>query len=398
MQGTVAIGVLAAGVVLTAGGSRGATFGEDVAFLREHVDVIVLSGKSAQDVVAVVPQYQGRVMTSSTGGKDGPSFGYVNRGVIASDASDPHMNMFGGEDRFWVGPEGGQFAVYFPRGASFAFDNWKVPPGIDTQPFAVTARGRTHASFQSDLVFTNWIGKVLSVRVNRTIRLLEESPVGPLPDRVRRVSFESVNRMTNTGAEPWKKETGLLSIWILGMFQPSDATTVVLPYRAGPDDLLGPVVNDLYFGKVPADRLAVDDRAVYYKADGKQRGKIGTSPGRAADVLGSYDPNGPLLTIVTYNKPGGVTGYVNSMWALQTEPYGGDVVMSYNDGGTGEGAGHTGTFYELESSSPAALLSVNESITHIHTTTHLTGPPEDLDPVARRLLGVGLEAIEGALD
>ena len=72
-----------------------------------------------------------------------------------------------------------------------------------------------------------------------------------VPEGVGLVAFESENRLTNTGQEPWEKETGLLSIWILGMFPPSDGATVVIPFTPGPEEDLGPVVNDAYFGKVP---------------------------------------------------------------------------------------------------------------------------------------------------
>ena len=51
------------------------TFSEDVAFLREHTDVIVLEKGDCR--VAVVPEYQGRVMTSTVSPQDGPSFGWL---------------------------------------------------------------------------------------------------------------------------------------------------------------------------------------------------------------------------------------------------------------------------------------------------------------------------------
>jgi hypothetical protein len=41
------------------------TFGQDVEFLQQHVDTIVLRGDTGAAQVAVVPAYQGRVMTSA---------------------------------------------------------------------------------------------------------------------------------------------------------------------------------------------------------------------------------------------------------------------------------------------------------------------------------------------
>jgi hypothetical protein len=68
------------------------------------------------------------------------------------------------------------------------------------------------------------------------------------------------------------------------------------------------------------------------------------------------------------------------------------VVNSYNDPGTGDGQA---TFYELETSSPAAALKPAESITHIHRTCHFMGNDEGLKELARKILGVNLSRIAG---
>ena len=56
---------------------------------------------------------------------------------------EDHIYVFGGEERFWLGPEGGQYAIYFAPGAKFEFDAWHTPPLIDTEPFdLVSSTGR----------------------------------------------------------------------------------------------------------------------------------------------------------------------------------------------------------------------------------------------------------------
>jgi hypothetical protein len=234
------------------------------------------------------------------------------------------------------------------------------------------------------------------------VRLLERDEAerafgAMLLPTLRLVAFESENVLANAGSLPWTKAGGLLSIWILGMFQPSPTTTVVIPHRAGPETELGRIVNDAYFGTVPADRLAVKDGVVYFKGDGQRRSKIGLSPLRATPTLGSWDAARGLLTLVSYTSPAGATDYVNSMWELQEEPYRGDAVNSYNDGPPAPGAKPLGPFYELETSSPAAALAPGASLTHVHRTLHLQGERSELDAVARRLLGVSLGTIEAAL-
>ena len=57
-------------------------FASDLAFLRQHTEVVVLSDSSGAQV-AVTPGYQGRVMTSTTGGADGLSFGWIGRAAVA---------------------------------------------------------------------------------------------------------------------------------------------------------------------------------------------------------------------------------------------------------------------------------------------------------------------------
>ncbi len=93
-----------------------ANFGDDSTFLKQHTELIVLSANKGQSKVAVAPGWQGRVMTSSAQGNDGHSFGWINRELIASGKLQPHMNAFGGEDRFWLGPEGGQCSIFFAPG------------------------------------------------------------------------------------------------------------------------------------------------------------------------------------------------------------------------------------------------------------------------------------------
>jgi hypothetical protein len=204
------------------------------------------------------------------------------------------------------------------------------------------------------------------------------------------VAYASNNKITNKGRKAWKKETGLLSVWILGMFNPSPSTTVVVPIKAGPEKHLGVKVTSDYFGQVPADRLVVRDDVVFLRADGQYRSKIGIGPKRSKAILGSYDADNKVLTLVQFNQPEGVTDYVNSLWKLQDNPFGGDAANSYNDGPPEPGARPMGPFYELESSSPAAALEPGGSMTHTHRTFHLAGPEAALDKIARATLGVSL--------
>jgi hypothetical protein len=187
------------------------------------------------------------------------------------------------------------------------------------------------------------------------------------------------------------------SIWVLGMMKHGPETTVVIPFETQGQDL-GVAVTDDYFGKVPAERLVVDEATgvLYFSADGKYRSKIGISPQRSNGVAGSWDARHGVLTIVQYNLPeASRSQYVNSLWELQDEPFSGDAINSYNDGPVGDG--QLGPFYEIETSSPALGLAPGAGYTHTHRTIHLEGSAADLDAVARRWLGASLATIEAAL-
>jgi len=377
------------------------TFGQDLSFLKKHTDVVIIEDKSGNSLVAVLPTLQGRAMTSTAEGMDGLSFGWINRELIASGEIAEHINVYGGEDRFWIGPEGGQFSIFFKKDVPFDLEHWFTPAPIDTEPFKVVSHFQNRALLQKDMQLENYSDTIFNLRVNREVRVLErdealEALGITLAKTVKMVAFESNNTMTNTGTKAWEKETGLLSIWILGMFNPSPATTIVVPFNAGTEDELGPIVNDAYFGKVPANRLVVKDDVLFFSGDGQYRSKIGLSPQRARPIAGSYDAVNKVLTIVQYNKPQIAADYVNSMWELQAEPYKGDVVNSYNDGPSEPGAKPLGPFYELETSSPAAVLKPGEAILHIHRTYHLQGPEADLDMIAKATLGVTIAEIKSA--
>jgi len=382
-------------------GEYGGAFASDVQFLRQHTDIVVLGDAPGAQLV-VAPEYQGRVLTSTTGGADAPSFGWIGRDAIASGGRQPHMNVFGGEDRFWLGPEGGQFSLYFRAGDPFDLDHWQVPEAIDWGAWEIADRSAAAVDFRKRMSLVNYSNTPLEIDVARGVRLLPVGEAsGHLGDEpgsgVRMVAFESVNTVTNAGPQRWDAASGLISIWILGMFQPSPSTTVVIPFTPGPESALGPIVNDAYFGTVPPDRLAVHGSTIFFKGDGRHRSKIGLSPSRALSVAGSYDADARVLTLVQYTRPSGQARYVNSMWEIQRDPYSGDVINSYNDGPPEPGKPPLGPFYELETSSPALSLAPGETHTHVHRTFHLVGDEAGLDRIARRTLGVSLGAIRSGL-
>lgn len=366
------------------------TYNEDKAFLKEHLNIVELNNDKSGLLVS--PDLQGRVITSTSGGDDSYSYGWINYDLIASGEFLPHCNNFGGEDRFWIGPEGGQFSIFFEKKASFDLENWQTPSPIDTEKWNVTEQSKSSVKFKRNIELENYSGFYFNIDVERDIKLFNKNEIEnslniQIPQSIETVGFETDNKITNKGENNWSKETGLLSIWILGQFKPSENNTVIVPFKGEFSDS---ILNDSYFGKIDSDRIKITDNAILFKGDGQKRGKIGLKPEATLPIVGSYDEKNSVLTIVQFSFNEDASDYVNSMWEYQENPYDGDVINSYNDGPLPDGT-IMGPFYELETSSCAPSLEIEDSIKHVHKTFHFKGDKNELNNIAIKLLNTSIE-------
>ncbi len=369
-------------------------YGYDLELLQKYYSTVELVAGASR--VVLVPELQGRVMTSSTSGAEGFTFGWINHDLLGATQLSETFNPFGGEERFWIGPEGGQFSFYFEQGKSMEMQNWRVPEAIDTLPWEVIEANQETVTFQKTFRLKNYSGTNFHMEATRRVSIIDPIEIEEyLPIKmgksVQVVAYESLNQLKNTGASDWTKETGMPSIWMLSMYQPSPEVTIVVPFKKEGE---GPVVTDDYFGKVPSSRLTVADGVIYFKADGKFRSKIGVSPERALPTLGSYDAQNKCLTILICSLDSTSTDFVNSSWnEFQEEPFKGDAINAYNDGPLADG-GQLGPFYELESSSSAAALKSGEVKMHFQQTYHFEGDEKDLNLISEKLLGVSINEIK----
>lgn len=371
------------------------SYGYDAAFLKKYLKNIIELQNNDGAKVLLTADYQARVMTSSANNDSGNSFGWLNYELIASEKLNPQFNAVGGEERFWIGPEGGQYSFYFKKDDPFNINHWQVPPIIDTVAYNVISNDRSSASFSQNATVTNYAGVVFNMDITRSIQLLNKSKLEnklmiALPESLKWVAYETDNNVKNAGKNEWKKETGLLSIWLLGMFTPSAETVTIVPFKNIP--AAKNYITDNYFGKIPEDRLIIRDSALLLKCDGEHRSKLGLSPVIAKPIAGSFDFKRNILTVIIFAVDAD-GDYVNSKWEMQNEPYKGDVVNAYNDGPL-EAGGQLGPFYELESSSSARPLKPGETLQYKQVTAHFEGDYKALDLLAQQLLGVKLDSIK----
>jgi hypothetical protein len=373
----------------------GHTYAYDADFLTNHTKELVELQNTEGAKILLSADYQGRVMTSTAAGDSGTSYGWINYGLISSGEKKKQFNAMGGENRFWMGPEGGQYSIYFNPGDSFNIAHWQVPPIIDTVSYDVVQANQWQAVFAKKAAFTNYSGTRFEISIERKISLLNKDRVSELlkteiPANINLVGYQTENSITNSGAEDWKKEKGLLSIWLLGMFTPTPQTVVIIPFH--PQKNARSFITDNYFGEIPKNRLKVKDSVLFFTCDGKYRSKIGLSPMIAKPLAASFDFKNNVLTLVipTIDKQG---MYVNSKWEIQKEPYKGDVINSYNDGPLPDGS-QLGPFYEVESSSPAKELKRGEKLEYSQVTCHLQGDYNSLRQLAKQLLSIDLDEIK----
>ncbi|MES1216290.1 MAG: DUF6786 family protein [Bacteroidota bacterium] len=372
------------------------TYAFDAEFLKKHSSgVLELSSDDGNSKVLLSAGYQGRVMTSTAAGDSGASFGWLNYDLISAPEKKKQFNPVGGEERFWLGPEGGQYSIYFKGKDSFSFANWQVPALIDTESYDVAQSSKSQAVFSKKATLVNYSGTSFDISIERKVSLLNKQQVEAklntsIPANVSFVGFETENNVLNAGNNDWSKDKGLLSIWLLGMFTPSPKTVVVIPFHGQPGARA--LITDNYFGSIPTERLQVKDSILYFTCDGKYRSKIGLSPLIAKPIAGSFDFERNVLTILIPQVDKSAS-YVNSKWEIQKEPYKGDVINSYNDGPLADGT-QMGPFYEIESSSPAMQLNKGQTGNYKQTTCHFQGDYASLKQLAQQLLGVNLDEIK----
>jgi len=371
------------------------TYGYDLKYLADKgYETVELKSDDGQSKVMLSPGLQGRVMTSTTNGDNGASYGWINYRFIDAGEVSSQFNPLGGEERFWVGPEGGPNSWYFKKGQEQIYENWVVPAGIDTEAYEIASQSDKEVVFTHRLNWVNASDNAFVIDVKRTVALVDNEAIAELlgvemPENVKVLGYKTENELTNGGDTAWDKTTGMPSVWLLGSFNPTPTTTVFIPYNK---DFQGKLINDEYFGKVPADRLILEDGMVYFKIDGEYRSKIGLPKGSAKDLCGSYDSEKKVLNILKYTLPAGDVDYVNGQWGPQEDAFNGDVINSYNDGPTDTGT-IMGPFYEIETSSPGAALAPGESLTHTQYTIHIEGDEATLAEIAAKVFDADLDKI-----
>jgi hypothetical protein len=361
---------------------------------REHY---ILKGQNTARQVLVCPELAGRVMGTTCSGPTGVFGGFIDAKAFKDGITDIWDN-WGGEERYWLCPEGGQYGLMF-GGKKSCFENYTVQDGFNNQPFKTLEVSKLGNSItmRSRMVLKNGVGTIFHVEITRRITLLDACPYSlGQGDKVDFTGFQSESRLTNVGDKPMTRETGVLAHWHLGQFPVDEHIIAVIPYRPG--HYSDPPVREDYFkdfvvgGAMPANRYRILPASVLFKADGKVRTKIGQNRSRAMGLLASYNLATDEIVLLDYDfYPN--HEYAASYWYELADPYDGDCISFSAEGPDQEG-GSRGRCYELEAMSPALFLHPGESFDWRTRTLHMTGPRVVMAGILRRNLSTEISSLE----
>ena len=265
------------------------------------------------------------MFTSTAEGLGGKSLGFINYKVFESNETNEHILAYGGENRLWIGPEGGSFSIFFKPGAEQTYDNWFTPKPIDSEPWTVLHQWQKSITMAKEMEVGNYLGSRFHLNVERKVTLLETTAVkdwlGIIPhEKVKTVAYSTEKKLANLDSFTWNKETGTVCIWILDMFNTAPPALTVVPYVTGNAKELGAVATSNYFGPIPPGRYVEKSNGlVFLKTDGQYRSKIGLSVARTKAIAGNYDPDSQHLVVATFDVDRNAP-YLNQEWDASKDP------------------------------------------------------------------------------
>ena len=75
---------------------------------------------------------------------------------------------------FWLGPEGGQYSIYFKGSDSFVYKNWQVPAVIDSIPYDV-AQSQIKSRIYSKATPQIIAALFFNINIERSVSLLKQA-------------------------------------------------------------------------------------------------------------------------------------------------------------------------------------------------------------------------------
>jgi hypothetical protein len=309
--------------------------------------------------IAVCPEWNGKIFTSTCEGLDGNSFGYLNVQAIDTEC----VESFGGESF------GGE-------------DQWTLSPLIFS--FAVESIKENKAVLQRTLHMNDANGVPSEFHLTRSISLLSRKRIGELfgdavtaaleKEDVSVIGFRSKNVVQS-------QEKSCIVSRQRGMFNACPHTFVIVstpPENFLPESLQIESQIDIdYLGGSPHGRIRHLPQAYLVRADGHGRCQVSLPYATAPPIFGALELRFGTLTLWTFDVP---------------EEHGeDDLIRIYNHGRPLVREMNWATHYELNCYSAARVLLPDSSLTYCQCTLHLNADNDTLGELVQEIFDVTLD-------
>ena len=305
--------------------------------------------------VAVCPEWNGRVMTSTCEGLDGDGFGFVNAAAI----DDDRYENFGGEDQ------------------------WTISPLIHS--YSVESVKESHAVLQRTLPMNDANGAHVDFHLSRSISLLNRKRIGTffgdaVADALDMGNVSIVGYCTENSVR--SQEKAWVASRLRGMFHASPHTCVIVctqPENEFASDTLTslPVEID-YQGGSPHGRIRHLPQALLLRADGHGRCQVTVPFSTSPPIFGAVEIRFGTLTLWTFELPD------------DSEE---NLIRIHNPGEAHSDAFGLITHYEINCFSAAQKLHPEDSLTYAHCTLHMSAANAVLDDLIQQIFSVSLKDI-----
>ena len=301
--------------------------------------------------IAVCPEWNGRVMTSTCDGLKGDSFGCIK--VQAIDAE--LFENFGGED------------------------HWTLSPTIHS--FTIETLKEQKVILQRTLRMTDANGVSGEFHLSRSVFLLNRRNIRDLfgdavADSLEREDVSAVSFRTENTARSQKQ--AWVASRLRGMFNASPTTAILL--TTPPENFetgRSSVIVD-YLGGSPHSRIRYLPQTMLMRADGQKQCQVTLPFPDAPPIIGAIELRLGALTLWTFDLPN------------VSED---DVVRIYNANRPPTEGLDWATYYEINCFSAAQRLFSENSLTYCQSILHLNANNAVLDDLVRQIFDVSLEDI-----
>ncbi|MDR0326952.1 MAG: hypothetical protein LBI05_01510 [Planctomycetaceae bacterium] len=330
------------------------SYHDAINYLAQKTSVIELYDQLGGRV-AVCPEWNGRVLTSTDGGLEGDSFGFVNVQAIDTD----HYEDFGGEDLWTISP-----LIH-----SFSVESIKENKAVLQRTLPMTDANGTHVEFH--------LTRSISMLNKRKIETFFDETVAESleQENVSVVGFRSENAV-------WSQEKAWVASRLRGMFNASPHMVIIVATPPEDDFALEPPPETFpaeidYLGGSPHGRIRHLPQALLIRADGQGRCQT-TMPCNAVPMVGAVERRSGTLTLWTFDLPGDSDE---------------DVTRIYNSGRTHPDEQEIAAYYEVNCFSATKKLHPEQSFTYSQCTLHINADNPTLDHLVRHLFSVSMEEI-----